>query len=89
MPEAPAWKFQPVLQDLALREPASVTLRGRVITGVGREVIENGHVTLEGGMITSVGEGGGVMGGGGAGAGGRAGSGGAAVVETGGTILAG
>ena len=100
MPEAPAWKFQPVLQDLAPREPASVTLRGRVITGVGREVIENGHVTLEGGMITSVGEGGGAVGGGGAGAGGRAGDdggragaralGGALpVVETGGTILAG
>ncbi|MXV96435.1 MAG: amidohydrolase family protein, partial [Gemmatimonadetes bacterium] len=48
MPEAPAWKFQPVLQDLAPREPASVTLRGRVITGVGDEVIEDGHVTLEG-----------------------------------------
>ncbi len=100
MPEAPAWKFQPVLQDLAPREPASVTLRGRVITGVGREVIENGHVTLEGGMITSVGEGGGAVGGGGAAAGGRAGDdggragaralGGALpVVETGGTILAG
>ena len=59
MPEAPAWKFQPVLQDLAPREPASVTLRGRVITGVGREVIENGHVTLERGVITSVGAGGG------------------------------
>ena len=77
MPEAPAWKFQPVLQNLAPREPASVTLRGRVITGVGREVIENGHVTLDGGMITSVGEGGRMQG--------RD----RIVVETGGTILAG
>ena len=48
MPEAPAWKFQPVLQNLAPREPTSVTLQGRVITGVGDEVIENGHVTLDG-----------------------------------------
>ena len=77
MPEAPAWKFQSVLQDLAPREPASVTLRGRVITGVGREVIEKGHVTLEDGMIAAVGEGAG-----------RAGDG-RAMVETGGTILAG
>ena len=101
MPEAPAWKFQPVLQDLAPKEPASVTLRGRVITGVGREVIENGHVTLEDGVITSVGEGGGAGGagggsaggpGGGAGGGFADGPGGGAgpeVVETGGTILAG
>ncbi len=88
MPEAPAWKFQPVLQDLAPREPASVTLRGRVITGVGREVIENGHVTIEDGLITSVGEGGGEAGDEGALPGARVASG-PAVVETGGTILAG
>ena len=77
MPEAPAWKFQPVLQDLARKEPASVTLRGRVITGVGDEVIEDGHVRLEGGRIVAVGEGGGAVGDG------------RALVETGGTILAG
>ena len=77
MPEAPAWKFQTVLQDLAPREPASVTLRGRVITGVGDEVIEDGHVTLEEGRIAAVGEGDGAA------------ADGRAVVETGGTILAG
>ena len=77
MPEAPAWKFQPVLQDLAPRPPASVTLRGRVITGVGDEVIEDGHVTLHEGRITSVGEWS------------AAPEDGRAVVATGGTILAG
>ncbi|MCY4400693.1 MAG: amidohydrolase family protein [Gemmatimonadetes bacterium] len=77
MPEAPAWKFQTVLQDLAQKEPASVTLRGRVITGVGDEVIEDGHVSLEGGRIVAVGEGGGGRGDG------------RAVVATGGTIMAG
>ena len=77
MPEAPAWKFQPILQDLARKQPASVTLRGRVITGVGDEVIEDGHVTLEGGRIAAVGEGEGAA------------ADSRAVVETGGTILAG
>ena len=77
MPEAPAWKFQPVLQDLAPRPPSSVTLRGRVITGAGDEVIEDGYVTLHEGRITSVGEW-------------SAGpEDGRAAVTTGGTILAG
>ena len=79
MPEAPAWKFQPILQDLAPREPASVTLTGRVITGVGDEVIESGYVTLDGGSITAVGEGGGAA----------ALGDGHEVVDTGGTILSG
>ena len=78
MPEAPAWKFQPILQDLAPREPASVTLTGRVITGVGDEVIESGYVTLDGGSITAVGEGGAAALGDGH-----------EVVDTGGTILSG
>ena len=77
MPEAPAWKFQPVLQDLAPRPPASVTLRGRVVTGVGDEVIEDGHITLHEGRIVSVGEWS------------AAREDGRAVVATGGTILAG
>ena len=77
MPEAPPWKFQPVLQDLAPREAAALTLRGQVVTGVGDEVLEDGHVTLEAGRITSVGEWG------------AAPKDGRAVVATGGTILAG
>ncbi len=35
MPEAPAWKFKPVLQKLATAEPLDVVLTGRVITGTG------------------------------------------------------
>ena len=55
MPEAPAWKFRKLLQDLARRDAVSLVLTGRVITGVGREVIEDGYVTIEGGAITGVG----------------------------------
>jgi imidazolonepropionase-like amidohydrolase len=57
MPEAPAWKFRKLLQDLALKEAVSVILTGRVITGVGREVIDDGFVRIEGGKITDVGPG--------------------------------
>ena len=55
MPEAPAWKFQKILQPLAQREPVSATLTGRVITGVDGEVIVDGYVEIEGGLITGVG----------------------------------
>ncbi len=55
MPEAPAWKFRKLIQDLARQEAAKVILKGRVITGVGPEVIEDGYVSVEGGMITGVG----------------------------------
>lgn len=55
MPEAPAWKFQKILQPLAKRDPVSATLTGRVITGVAGEVIVDGYVEIEGGLITGVG----------------------------------
>jgi imidazolonepropionase-like amidohydrolase len=55
MPEAPAWKFQKILQPLAQTEPVSATLTGRVITGVEGEVIVDGYVEIEGGLITGVG----------------------------------
>jgi imidazolonepropionase-like amidohydrolase len=55
MPEAPAWKFQKILQPLAQTEPVSATLTGRVITGVDGEVIVDGYVEIEGGWITGVG----------------------------------
>jgi imidazolonepropionase-like amidohydrolase len=79
MPEAPAWKFRKLLQDLARREAADVLLRGRVITGVDREIIDAGHVRIEGGRITGVGPGGGDS----------AGGSGPRIVETSGTILPG
>jgi imidazolonepropionase-like amidohydrolase len=55
MPEAPAWKFRKLLQDLAPKTPLDAVLTGRVITGVGDEVIEDGYVRIEGGAITAVG----------------------------------
>jgi imidazolonepropionase-like amidohydrolase len=55
MPEAPAWKFEKVLQKLVEQEPVSAVLTGRVITGVDGQVIEDGYVEIDGGFITGVG----------------------------------
>jgi imidazolonepropionase-like amidohydrolase len=55
MPEAPAWKFKPVLQKLAITEPLHIALTGRVITGIGEQVIEDGFVEIKGGSIVAVG----------------------------------
>lgn len=55
MPEAPAWKFKPVLQKLATAEPLNIVLTGRVITGVGDQVFEDGFVEIKGGSIVAVG----------------------------------
>lgn len=55
MPEAPSWKFQKVLQKLVVTEPLSAILTGRVITGVDGQVMEEGYVGIEDGLITDVG----------------------------------
>ena len=55
MPEAPAWKFRKMLQDLARKDVVSLILFGRVISGVGREVIDDGYVKIEEGKITGMG----------------------------------
>jgi imidazolonepropionase-like amidohydrolase len=55
MPEAPAWKFQKILQRLVATEPVSAVLTGRVITGVDGQVIEDGYVAIADGHITGVG----------------------------------
>ncbi len=55
MPEAPAWKFQTLLQDLAVKTPLTAILTGRVITAVGDEVIEDGYVEIRDGVIEDVG----------------------------------
>jgi imidazolonepropionase-like amidohydrolase len=60
MPEAPAWRFRKLLQDLAPKSGVDAVLTGRVLTGVGEEVIEDGYVRIEGGRITGVGPSGGV-----------------------------
>ena len=54
MPEAPAWKFQKITKDLAVKEPLTAILTGRVITGVGDEVIEDGYVEISEGVIRNV-----------------------------------
>ncbi len=81
MPEPPAWKFQTLLQDLAIKKPASAILTGRIITAVNGLVIEDGYVEMEGGFIRDVGPD----------AAGRLarGTNGNEVIETGGTILPG
>ena len=55
MPEAPAWKFRKLLQELSPRRPVHAILAGRVLTGVGTELIEDGYVRIEDGSITAVG----------------------------------
>ncbi len=80
MPEAPAWKFRKLLQDLARKDAASLVLTGRVITGVGREVIDDGYVTIEGVISTGVDPGSDPA---------APADGGLDVVETSGTILSG
>jgi len=56
MPEAPAWKFQHLLQDLAIKKPVNAILTGRVITAVDDSVIEDGYVEFEDGLIKDVGQ---------------------------------
>jgi imidazolonepropionase-like amidohydrolase len=55
MPEAPAWKFKPVIQKLAATEPVTAVITGRVITGVDRQIIEDGFVEIADGAIVAVG----------------------------------
>ena len=55
MPEAPAWKFQHLLQDLAINKPISAILTGRIITAVNDSVIDDGYIIIESGLIKEVG----------------------------------
>ena len=55
MPEAPAWKFQKLLQNLAPIDPIKAIVTGRVLTGVDDEIIEDGYVKMEDGVLTEVG----------------------------------
>lgn len=77
MPEPPAWRFQKIIKPMFDIPTSHVVLKGRVLTCVGSEVIENGFVEIDGNKIKAVG---------------RASELGAVdvpVVETGGTILPG
>ena len=56
MPEPVAWKFKKVLKPIIELETEHAILKGRVLTCVGSEVIEDGFVEIEGGKITRVGK---------------------------------
>jgi imidazolonepropionase-like amidohydrolase len=77
MPEPPAWRFQKIIKPMFDLPTGHWILKGRVLTCVGDQVIENGFVEIDGDKI---------------GAAGRAadlGTTDAQVIETGGTILPG
>lgn len=77
MPEPPAWRYQKLIKPLVDLPTGHTIFKGRVLTCMGDEVIEDGFVEIEGDKIKAVG---------------RAtdlGERGATVIETGGTILPG
>lgn len=55
MPEAAAWRFQKVLKPLFDMPVEHKVFKGRVLTCVGGEIIENGFVEIEEGKIKAVG----------------------------------
>ena len=56
MPEPAAWRYQKITKPMFDTPFSDVTLAGRIIPMTGG-VIEDGHVTIAGGKITSVGPG--------------------------------
>jgi len=56
MPEPPAWRFQNITKPLFDFESKHFLLKGRVLTAVGDQVIENGFVEIDGQKIKSVGK---------------------------------
>ena len=56
MPEPPAWHYQKVIKPIFdIPAPHRVLKGARVLTCVGDEIIENGYVEIENGMIKAVG----------------------------------
>ncbi len=55
MPEQAPWRFQKIIRPMFEYEPGHHLLRGRVLTCVGDEVIEDGIVEIEGSTIKAVG----------------------------------
>lgn len=55
MPEPPAWRFQKIIKPLFDYPKPPRILRGRVLTSVGDEVLEDGFVELRDGKIKRVG----------------------------------
>ena len=54
MPEPAAWRYQKITKPMFDLPQAEIVLLGRVLTMAGA-VIEEGHVAMSGGRITSVG----------------------------------
>ncbi len=48
MPEQAPWRFQKIIRPMFEYAPGNHLLRGRVLTCVGDEVIEDGIVEIEG-----------------------------------------
>jgi imidazolonepropionase-like amidohydrolase len=55
MPEPPAWKFEKIIKPMFDLPQDHWVLKGRVLTCVGDEVIEDGFVEFQDGKITAVG----------------------------------
>lgn len=55
MPEPPAWRYQKIIKPLIETPAEHALLRGRVLTCVGDEVIEDGFVEFDQGKIVAVG----------------------------------
>lgn len=56
MPEPAAWRYQKIIKAMVDIAPEHKVFIGRVITGRGDEVIENGFVEIDAGKIVAVGE---------------------------------
>jgi imidazolonepropionase-like amidohydrolase len=56
MPEAPAWKFKKILRPLFETNKENILFKLRVINPKTLEIIENGFVEIEDGIITKIGK---------------------------------
>jgi imidazolonepropionase-like amidohydrolase len=56
MPEPPAWRFQKIIKPMFDLPTGPWILKGRVLTCLGDQVLENGFVEIEGDKIKAVGQ---------------------------------
>jgi imidazolonepropionase-like amidohydrolase len=55
MPEAPAWRFQKLIKPMFDLPASPRVFKGRVVTAVGDEVVQDGFVSVRDGKIEAVG----------------------------------
>jgi len=55
MPEAPAWRFQKLIRPMFDEPAPERVFKGRVVTAVGDEVIDDGFVLVRDGKVAAVG----------------------------------